>query len=273
MSLKAFLKSRQFRLHLTLVVAFIALFVYLTLILLKVYTHHGKSLAVPDFYGLYESDVKMVASENKLRYNIIDSLFVPDAIPGTVISQHPDLDTRVKQRRTIYLIIAAMLPEKVRLPSIVDISLRNAQSQLENVGLRLGKVEYRPSEFLNLVLDKSLNGKPLPDDTILAKGTEIDLVVGKGLSNEKTSVPNLWGMTLEDASEALYAISLNVGAKIYDQSIKNANDSVMAQIWKQKPNDVYGNLIELGSSVDLWLTIDKEKININSNEINESEEE
>ena len=263
MSLKTFLKSKQFALHFTLVIVVIFVSVYVTMQLLKVYTHHGKSLAVPDFYGMAENDVQLIAKENKLRYTIIDSMFVPDAIPGTVIAQHPDSGERVKERRMIYLTISAISPEKVMLPAIVDISLRDAQSQLENVGLRLGKVEYRPSEFLNLVLDKRLNGQRLSDDTLLNKGTEVDLIVGKGLSNEKTSIPDLFGLTLDEARSTIYTINLNIGAMVYDNSVKTAQDSTVAMVWKQNPDVVANKLVELGTSVDIWLTLDQEKIDSN----------
>lgn len=263
MSLKTFLKSRQFVTHFALILATVAVLVYITMLLLKVYTHHGKSLNVPDFIGLSEHDVQLVVKEKKLRYSIIDSIFVPEAVPGTIIGQHPNVGVKVKQRRTVYLTISAISPEKVIVPPIVDISLRDAQSQLENVGLRLGKVEYRPSEFLNLVLEKRLNGNVLPNDTMLVKGTEVDLIVGKGLSNERTQVPDLLGATPNEARNTLYAVSLNVGAMIFDRSVITASDSANAQVWKQKPESSAENFIELGTSVDLWLTIDQEKIFIN----------
>lgn len=262
MSLKTFLKSRQFVWHLTLIIIFFAVLLYITMLSLKIYTHHGKSLHVPDFIGLSENDVQLVVKEKNLRYIIIDSMFVPDAVPGTIIAQHPYVGDKVKQRRTIYLTISAFSPEKVMIPAIVDVSLRDAQSQLENVGLRLGKVEYRPSEYLNLVLDKRLNGESFPNDTMLNKGTEIDLIVGKGLSNERTSVPDLFGITLEDARIMLYTISLNIGAIIYDGSVLNADDSLNSQIWNQKPESNAENYIELGTSVDLWLSVDQEKLYI-----------
>lgn len=263
MSLKEFLKSRKFILHLSLIVVFFILCIYVTMLLLKVYTHHGKSLNVPDFIGLTENEVKIITKENKLRYNIIDSLFVPDAIPGTIIAQHPGFNQKVKQRRTIYLTISAISPEKVLMPVVVDVSLREAKSRLENAGLRLGQVTQQASEFVNLVLDQSINGMPIPKDTMLNKGSYIDLVVGIGLSNERTSVPDLFGLYINEAKEALYNVSLNTGAMIYDQSVLNADDSLNAQVWKQNPLSDQNKLVGLGTSVDLWLTVDREKIDIN----------
>lgn len=263
MSLKTFIRSRQFLIHLVLIIATVAVLVYITMQLLKVYTHHGESLAVPDFKGLSETEVQILAKENQLRYTVNDSVFVPDALPGTVIAQHPASGYPVKENRTIYLTIAAIQPEKVMLPQVVDVSLREAQSRLENAGLRLGQVEFRPSEFLNLVLDKRLNGLKLPDDTILIKGTAVDLIVGRGLSNEKTMVPDLMGMTLQEAKAELYKVSLNTGALVYDQSVETAEDSALVQVWKQEPATGHDHYVELGKSIDLWLTVDREKIDSN----------
>jgi eukaryotic-like serine/threonine-protein kinase len=260
MSLKAFLKSKLFVVNLVLIVFAFIVLTYAALSLLKSYTHHGRSLEVPDLTGLSIQEVELVVRENKLRFSVNDSVFAPDVIPGTMIVQYPAAGHKVKQRRTVYLTIASVMPEKVLMPKVVDVSLREAQSRLQNAGLRMGNVEYRPSEFLNLVLGQRLNGQAFPADTVLIKGTAIDLVVGKGLSNERTLAPNLFGLYLNDAKTQLYDLSLNVGALIYDQSVVNKSDSINARIWKQNPNSSSNNLIELGVSVDLWLTIDNEKL-------------
>lgn len=262
MSLKAFLKSKKFALHLFLVVIVVALLIYLTMLFLKVYTHHGKTLPVPDLMGLTESEVQYEIKEDKLRYIIIDSVFTADVIPGTVIAQQPKANYRVKQNRTIYLTIAAISPEKVLLPEIVNWSVREAQSRLENAGLKLGKVKYVPSEFNKLVLGKSLNGVSLPDDTMLVKGTAVDLIVGQGLSNEVTEVPNLLGADIQSAKDMLYNVGLNVGAVIYDASFQTAEDSIMAIVFRQNPEGDCDKTIAVGTSVDLWITVDQEKIDI-----------
>lgn len=260
MSLKAFLKSRTFIVNSILVILLFGVLAYFTLVMLKVYTHHGKSYAVPSFIGLTKTDAAILAKQNKLRYEVFDSMFVPEAIPGTVIGQYPDIGYRVKQQRTIYLTMSAIQPEKVTLPEVVNVSLREAKSRLENAGLKLGIVQYRPSEFTKMVLDKSLNGMPLPDDTTLNKGTAVDLIVGKGLSNEVTQIPNLFGYSIDEAKSAIYTVGLDVGALVYDNTCKTAEDSLNARIWKQDPTFDAEKYLELGTSVDLWLTVDEEKL-------------
>ena len=260
MSLKAFLKSKTFVVHILLIVALFGVLSYMTLQVLKVYTHHGRSYSVPNFIGLSETNAAILAKQNKIRYQVFDSVFVPEAIPGTVIGQYPEVGYKVKQYRPIFLTMSAIQPEKITLPVIVDVSLREAQSRLENAGLKLGKVEYRPSEFINLVLDKSLNGMPLPNDTVLIKGTSVDLVVGKGLSNEVTQILNLFGYSLNDAKTALYTVGLNIGALVYDNTCLIGEDSLNARIYRQNPAFEVERYLELGTSVDIWLTVDEEKL-------------
>lgn len=260
MSIKSFIKSKQFLLHLGLIIFTFGFLVYGALLTLKVYTNHGELLSIPDFTGFTEQEASVVAKTFKLRYHINDSLFVPDVVPGSIVSQTPATGSRVKEGRMVYLIISAMAPEKVLLPMVVDVSFREAQGRLLNAGLRLGKVDYRPSEFINLVLESRLHGQLLPNDTMLIKGTAIDLVVGKGLSNEKTLVPDLFGFFYVDARETLYNISLNTGALIYDESVLNAKDTLNARIWKQNPAYSTSRYFELGVSVDLWFTVNEEKL-------------
>ncbi len=260
MSLKKFLKSRQFYIHLSLLVVFLIVVVYASMLFMKAYTLHGQSQPVPNFRGFTEHELSRIVENEKLRYQIVDSVYVYDAIPGTVISQTPAPGFNVKKNRTIYLTISAFAPETVKLPAIVDVSLREAKSRLENAGLRLGQVEYRPSQFFNLVLEQRLHGIPLPKDTVLSKGTPVDIVVGRGLSNEKTEVPKLTGLYIDEARDTLYNITLTLGVLIYDNTVKNASDSLLAVIWNQNPAWSENKLVELGTSIDVWLTTDHSKI-------------
>ena len=260
MSFKSFLKSRTFFFNLFLAILFFAVITWVTMSMLKVYTHHGEKVSIPNLKGYTEYEVKSILKEKKLRYTIIDSAFVATALPGSIIDQQPEEGYMVKERRTVYLTIAALSPEKILVPKVVDVSLREAKSKLENAGFVIGKVEYRPSEFQNLVLGSFYKGQQIPADTALDKGSVVDLIVGKGLSDEKTPVPNLIGMMIDNAKDELFDQSLNVGVLIYDDSFETAEDSLNAKIWKQVPAAGIGQKIELGSSIDIWLTVDELKL-------------
>lgn len=132
--------------------------------------------------------------------------------------------------------------------------MREARNRLTAAGLKIGKTEYRPSEFINLVLYQTLNGKKVPKNTLVNKGTAIDLVVGRGLSNEKTVVPDLNGRNLSEAEQIVAGIGLSIGAAVYDQTVVTASDSSEAIIWRQRPENSSTEAVEIGSSIDVWLT-------------------
>ena len=74
-----------------------------------------------------------------------------------VIGQMPEAGHDVKEGRTIFLSICALSPEQVEMPKLTDISFRQAVNIMQTVGLNVGRIEYVPSEFSNLVLAQKLN--------------------------------------------------------------------------------------------------------------------
>ena len=260
MSLSKFLRSRKFLFHLALAILLIVALMFLTLQALKLYTRHGQSNPVPDFYGLTQTEAKATAQQYDLRIEIVDSLYMSEADPGAVVDQLPGAGSRVKENRTIFLTINSSRPEQVTLPQLTDISFRQAQVLIENSGLEIGNISYRPSEYNDLVLEVQKDSVQLGAGQRLPKGSEIDLIVGREHGNQVTDLPNLLGLTIPEAKETLTDAMLNTGVIIYDESIISAEDSTSAMVWKQKPNPLVTATATLGSSVDLWVTVDQLKI-------------
>lgn len=260
MSLSKFLRSRKFLLHLVLAILLIIVLMFLTLQGLKIYTRHGQSNPVPDFYGLTQAEAKATARQYDLRVEIVDSLYMSEADPGVVVDQLPGADNRVKEDRTIFLTINSTQPEQVILPQLTDISFRQAKVLIENSGLEIGNISYQPSEYNDLVLEIQKDSAELHAGQRLPKGSSIDLIVGREHGNQVTDLPNLLGLTIPEAKETLTDAMLNTGVIIYDESIISAEDSTSAMVWKQEPNPRVTATATLGSSVDLWVTVDQLKI-------------
>ena len=104
--------------------------------------------------------------------------------------------------------------------------------------------------------------QPVEEGDSIIKGSSIDLILGRGLSNDKTVGPELIGLSLEEAKDLITARFLNLGAVIYDGSIFNYEDSSAARVWKQRPLYKETQLINLGASVDIWLTVDSVKLGL-----------
>ncbi len=260
MDLLKFLTSRLFLKQLLIAVSVILFISIFTLLFLRIYTRHGQALSVPDLSGFSIPEADSLLTARKLRYQIVDSVFNANLIRGTIIDQNPSPEFKVKENRTIFLTINAFNPEIIRMPNIVGVSLRQARAIMETAGLNIGKLTYVPDIAVNNVLQQKFNGNVIEEGDSIVKGSQIDLVLGRGLSNEKTAAPDLIGLFFEQAKERITNRYLNLGAVIYDASFEDAEDSVNAFVWKQKPEYREEAMMNLGSSVDIWLTVDSTKL-------------
>lgn len=231
----------------------------IVLIAVRGYTDHGESFAIPDFQNMNMDEVRRVTDEMDLRFEITDSIYTGNANPGSVIDQFPVPGFSVKKGRTVFLTVCASNPEQVAMPALTDISLRQAVNIMQGVGLNVGKVEYVPSEYANLVLEQKFMGIPVLSGKMIDRGSSIDLVVGRSGSGEFTVVPDLTGVTLEQAKNEITVLNLSLGAVIFDESVLNLGDSLSARIWQQRPESSE-DVVEQGTAVDLWLTVDENKI-------------
>jgi beta-lactam-binding protein with PASTA domain len=117
-----------------------------------------------------------------------------------------------------------------------------------------------PDIAVNNVLKQKINGEEVKPGETVAKGTEVDLVLGKGLSNRKANIPELVGDTLERAKNRIIQNAMNLGAVKYDTTVNNREDSSRAFVWQQYPPYESNKKIRLGTYIDLWLTVDSSRL-------------
>jgi eukaryotic-like serine/threonine-protein kinase len=265
MSLKNFLLSKVFLKNLGFAAIIIVGMVMVLLIWLNLYTRHGQARPVPDFYGLTMSQTAKLAKKNKLRYQVIDSVYTSLVPRGCVAEQNPKPGFKVKKWRNVILTINAYNPEMVAMPNLIDLPMRQAIALISSSGLEMGELRYRPDLSIDVVIEQHYNGKNVAEGDSLQKGSVIDLVLGKGLSNQRTSVPNLIGMALEPARNKILISSLNLGTFIYDNTILSGKDTLNAFVYKQNPEYREDASLQLGSAIYLWLTVDSAKLHVDPN--------
>jgi len=270
MTILKFIFSRDFFKQLIYILVALITVTIVTLLMLRFYTQHGKSIAVPDLSGCTEKVVRDKVRDAHLRYKIIDSVYTEHAVPGSVIDQHPKPGYRVKSHRKIFITVASVSPENVQVPYVTDISFREATNKLQLAGLTLGTVEYRPSQFPNLVLDQLYLGKKILRDTLLPKGSAIDLVVGRGGNLERTEVPDLFGLSIDEARKRLIALNLDMGVLIYDDSFIGNEDTLGARVYMQSPKPVPGQMVGQGTLVDIRVS-KYEELFMQENEVKEED--
>lgn len=271
MSLKNFLLSKIFLKHLGLAVIIMVGVVMLLMIWLNLYTRHGQARPVPDFYGLTLAQTSKLARKSRLRYQVIDSIYTSLVPRGCVVEQNPKPGFKVKKWRNIVLTINAYNPEMVAMPNLVDLPIRQAIAVITSSGLKMGELRYRPDLSINVVIEQLYSGKNIAEGDSLQKGSVIDLVLGKGLSNQRTPVPDLKGMLLEPAKSKILTSSLNLGTYIYDNTIRNGMDSLKAFVYKQIPEYRDDASLQLGSAIYLWLTVDSSKMPVDTSQFRNSD--
>ena len=268
MNFLKFLFSRVFIKNLVIAAGIFVVLIFSTLIWLKIYTHHSRYLTVPDFTALTIEEVDIIARAKKLRYEIADSSFSDEVPKGTVIRHNPPARARVKENRRIYFTMNAINPEMVIMPKVTGVSMRQTKAILETNGLFVGKISYKPDIAVNNVLEQKMNDTMVTPGILVQKGSFIDLVLGMGLSHERTPVPDLTGMNYKMAKDLLINRYLNVGAVIYDSTIEDAgDDSLTFFIWRQRPEPGEERRLNLGANVDIWLTTDSTRLPLPEKEL------
>jgi beta-lactam-binding protein with PASTA domain len=251
-----FITSKLFLKHLGISIGAAIALILITLLALRIYTHHGQTIEVPELTGLSIEEAKELVEKNELRFDLVDSVYNSERKKGTVIDQNPRAGFQVKKNRRILITSNAFNPEKVKMPNVVGVSHRQAKSMLKSVGLEVGKLIHVPDIAINNVLRQQLDDEEVTPGEMVEKGTKIDLVLGSGLSNERTAIPDLYEHTYMEARDRLIRTALNVGATIYDESVQTDKDSARAKVWRQYPTYRENKQIRLGTSVDLWLSVD-----------------
>jgi beta-lactam-binding protein with PASTA domain len=264
MSLKNFIFSKTFLKNLGLAAVIVVGFIMALLIWLNFYTRHGQSRPVPDFIGLTMDQTVQTAKKSKVKFQIIDSVYTSEVSRGCIAEQNPKAGFKVKKWRNIMLTINAFNPEMVAMPNLVNLPKRQAVALIESAGLEMGTPRYIPDISFDVVLKQLYNGREIQEGDSLQKGSVIDLVLGKGLSNQRTSIPDLIGMDFESAKDKIFGASLTLVTSIYDNTVTSGEDSLNAFVYKQNPDFNVDATIQLGSSIYLWLTVDSAKLPVDS---------
>ena len=246
-----YLGTRTFRKN--LLIAVISIFALLLIIFygLNFYTRHGEGLPVPKLKGLAVEEAIELLESKGFRYQV-DSVYLVDKDPGTVVEQDPDANTNVKINRTIYLTIITRLAPDISFPEIDGKTFLEARSILNNYGLKLGDTSYISDVARDVVLGIKSKGRNVSTDQQIPKGSRIDLVLGDGMGASEVDIPDLLGLNLNEARLSLLGSSLQLGIVAYEGMVI---DTLSARVIKQMPASSDSlSKVSIGSRVDVILS-------------------
>ena len=192
-------------------------------------TNHGENISVPNLIGMELNEINSFLYDRDLRFEILeDSSYSSEYSPFTVLQQNPSPGSKVKENRKIYLTINSKVPPKIKMPNIINGSVKNAQLILKSYDLKLGDINYVPDLAMNAVIKMYLNGDSLSANEPVDKGSTIDLDVGDGFGNQIFNAPDLIGLDFDEAKFTIIGSGLRLDSINYQDSgfvfIKSLND-------------------------------------------------
>ena len=231
-----------------------------TMVFLDVVTMHNQELIVPDLTNLQVKEAGQVATDAGMRIDVTDSVFVKRMKKGAVYRQNPPAFSKVKKGRRIALTINAVNAKKVTMPNLIGYSMRQAKAEILSRGLVLGKLIYVHDMATNNVLKQLHSNMEVAPGTELESGEVIDLVVGLNSSDNTTCVPDVLGIKHLVAIDAVHDNSLNIRRLIFDETVKDYDDSLSAVVYRQVPAGSDSIRFRMGTDVSLYMTLDTSKV-------------
>lgn len=252
MSFFGFFLKKKFYLHLLLSVGLTIILFFIILQLIKVYTNHGDTYILPDFTGKSLADIKAEKYDRLYEFIVIDSIFDNTNPKGSIVIQNPPAGSIVKEYRKVYVTLVAFSTEKVEMPDLIDLSLRQAVNSLRAKGLKINELQYVEDFAGNAVLEQLYIDEVIEPGTIIDKESAVDLVVGLG-QNNYAPVPFLIGLNYKEAVDAINKSSFNVGSAYYLDEESPVHSRVYRQdpAWDTERNRFKGSRINISLRSEL----------------------
>jgi beta-lactam-binding protein with PASTA domain len=244
----SYLKTKNFRNTILLAIGTTIAVVLIAFYSLNYYTRHGSGIPVPKLMGMQINRALDVLKEQGFGVNI-DSVYVLDQAPGTVVEQDPDAGTQVKENRVIYLKIVKNQAPPVALPNIVDVPYISAAATISNYGLKIGDTTYRPDIARDHVLEVRFAGQAIQPGTKIPKGSKIDLVLGDGAGASEVDIPDIVDQDLDAARFALKGAGLSLGNITYQGAITDSANLVVVAQMPMKTDSI--TKVPLGTKVNV----------------------
>lgn len=201
----------------------------------------GKEVEVPDVVGLKVTEANQKLTALNLKVTVVKAS--SDQPVDTVISQKPPKGQKVKEGREIEITISTGA-EQATVPQVVGKTSSEAELEIRGAGFvpRVQK-QYDDKWAENTVMSQDPKG-----NSQAAKGSTVTVLVSQGKSPGKVKMPNLLGMTLEQATKLIQDNDLVIGTTTREPS----SQYYINQVCKQSV--AAGTMVDQKSLVNISLS-------------------
>ena len=237
-------RKKPIRYPLLLLAGVAAVFLLLLLgdrVIMPTAVHWGEAATVPDLIDLTLEDAETISRREGLSLQVLAEVHDPTKPPGTILSQIPSPNTKVREGRFVKITLSKG-GKTVLVPRLEGVSVRQAELLLMHEGLEMGDIRWTPSDSF-------------PEDVVIAStpshqtpvpaGMSINLTVSLGTMPDTVVVPDLVSTNIDQGKKMLREIGLELG-KI---KLKINDDFLPGTILRQSLEP--GRKVERGSRMVL----------------------
>ncbi|KAF0153430.1 MAG: serine/threonine protein kinase [Ignavibacteria bacterium] len=223
-----------------LILASGVLFIF-DLIIMPIYVS-GSEIKIPNVIGIDKEKAFELINDAGLTPIIQTTRYDEKYGKDKIIFQKPEANKLVKGGRRVYITVSGG-EQLVRVPFIVNKTIRDAQVTLERAGLFLGEIDSVESETdPNIIVEQQyFQGREL------AKGSNVNVKISIGPQQGMVRVPDLIGRSFSEAENILKQLQIRIGTQTFFRSSTYLPNTVINHFPPE------GTLINIGDSVNVDL--------------------
>ena len=200
-----------------------------------------QEIALPNLIGMTEAEARKAVQDMGLKLEV-KSETTDSSKPYGVISQDPQSGMTVKENSTVYVVLNVD-SNSTKIDSYVGMKLEEIEAKVKELGLKI-EVDYvdDDSEENTIIAQNPIAGSSITE------GDTLYLSISNGKGSEDNLVPNVMGMTFDEAKKMLEEKGLVVKDPVYVASEETEKDRVISQSIAANQPFENGDTIELNVS-------------------------
>jgi serine/threonine-protein kinase len=215
-----------------IVLIFIGLLVIVDKMVMPLYISHGTVKVVPDVLNLkYEDASSKLSHAGLTAIKSYHVKYLSGVDSNIVLSQMPEAGVEVKPGRNVYLVVNKLEKPSFPMPDLLGRPELDARETVARMDLKLQNVQISSvtkSEENGRVLSQSI-----PAQTMVKAGSAVSMIVGRlevsAEGMKKLIVPDVLGMSLDQAKQAVADAGLKLGKVTTEYSASLVPNTVISQ--------------------------------------------
>ena len=210
----------------------------------------AKSYSVPNVIDMTLEMAKEEIEKTNLKVKVIQ-LETDEADNGIVVDQNPSAGTAVKKNSIVEITVAISdenantdINEEITVPDFENADSTEVMRQIVALGLQVGDTSFDYSDTIES--GKVMSQTPAAG-SVAKQGDVVDLVISKGIEKSSIAVPDLRGLTPDQARSTLKGLKLELG-----EQKEEVSDTEAGYIIRQSLS--VGTTVEEGTKVNITVS-------------------